>query len=286
MSSKKGLLLVFCAALLFSIGGLCVKMIPWDPLSINSFRSIISVGILLLFAKLTHHKPKFTKGVLIGAIAMCGTTSLYTAANKLTTAANTILLQFTAPLFVILILCLFFHEKPKRLDLIACFCIFCGILCFFLDSLGSGHLIGDVLAVLAGVCYAGVFLLNKFPGGDPLWATIFGQCLGAVIGFPSLVREPQLGDHTALFFAVLLGVFQLGLAYVCLTTGIQYTQPVAASLVTGIEPILNPVLVALVLGERLTPLAFVGGAIVFLSVMVYNVLTVKAESAAASSGSA
>ena len=99
---KKGLLLVFCAALLFSIGGLCVKMIPWDPLSINSFRSIISVCILLLFAKLTHHKPKFTKGVLIGAIAMCGTTSLYTAANKLTTAANTILLQFTAPLFVIL----------------------------------------------------------------------------------------------------------------------------------------------------------------------------------------
>ena len=86
MSSKKGLLLVFCAALLFSIGGLCVKMIPWDPLSINSFRSIISVCILLLFAKLTHHKPKFTKGVLIGAIAMCGTTSLYTAANKLTTA--------------------------------------------------------------------------------------------------------------------------------------------------------------------------------------------------------
>lgn len=168
MSSKKGLLLVFCAALLFSIGGLCVKMIPWDPLSINSFRSIISVCILLLFAKLTHHKPKFTKGVLIGAIAMCGTTSLYTAANKLTTAANTILLQFTAPLFVILILCLFFHEKPKRLDIIACLCIFCGILCFFLDSLGSGHLIGDILAVLAGVCYAGVFLLNKFPGGDPL----------------------------------------------------------------------------------------------------------------------
>ena len=264
MSSKKGLLLVFCAALLFSIGGLCVKMIPWDPLSINSFRSIISVCILLLFA----------------------TTSLYTAANKLTTASNTILLQFTAPLFVILILCLFFHEKPKRLDIIACLCIFCGILCFFLDSLGSGHLIGDILAVLAGVCYAGVFLLNKFPGGDPLWATILGQCLGAVIGLPSLVREPQLGDHTALLFAVILGVFQLGLAYVCLTTGIQYTQPVSASLVTGIEPILNPVLVALVLGERLTPLAFVGGAIVFLSVMVYNVLTVKAESAAVSSGSA
>ena len=89
-----------------------------------------------------------------------------------------------------------------------------------------------------------------------------------------------------MLFAVILGVFQLGLAYVCLTTGIQYTQLVSASLVTGIEPILNPVLVALVLGERLTPLAFVGGAIVFLSVMVYNVLTVKAESAAVSSGSA
>ena len=71
--------------------------------------------------------------------------------------------------------------------------------------------------MLAGVCYAGVFLLNKFPGGDPLWATILGQCLGAVIGLPSLVRAPQLGAHAALLFAVILGGFQLGLAYVCVS---------------------------------------------------------------------
>lgn len=101
-ASKKGLLLVLAAALLLSIGGLCVKMIPWQPLSINAFRSIISVGILLVFAKATHNRFHLTPGVVIGALGVCGATTLYTVSTKLTTAGNAVLLQFTAPMFVIL----------------------------------------------------------------------------------------------------------------------------------------------------------------------------------------
>lgn len=276
MTAKKGLALVFAAALLFSIGGLCVKMIPWQPLSINSFRSILSVGILLTFAKVTRHKLNLTPGVFVGACAMCATTTLYTMANKMTTAANTILLQFTAPMFVILFMWLIFKERPRRLDVIACLFVFGGILCFFLDSLGSGRFLGDLVAVGAGIGYAWVFMLNKLPGGDPLYSCILGQGMGAVIGLPSLVQETQF-DGKALFFAVILGVFQLGLAYVFMSTGLKYTTPISASLVTGIEPVLNPILVALVLGETLTGLSIVGGVIVFASVMVYNVLTSRTE---------
>ena len=118
--------------------------------------------------------------------------------------------------------------------------------------------------------------MNKFPGGDPLFATILGQGMGAVIGLPFLVQETEF-TSAALGYAIALGVFQLGLAYVFFTTGIRYAPPVSASLVAGIEPILNPILVAVVLGETLTKLSLLGGAIVFLSIMAYNVLTTKTE---------
>ena len=171
---------------------------------------------------------------------------------------------------------LVFKERPKRLDVITCVAVFGGVACFFLDSLGSGSFLGDALALLSGVCYAGVFMMNKFPGGDPLFATILGQALGALIGFPWLIQETQF-TGVALASALALGVFQLGIAYMFFTTGIRYAPPVSACLVAGIEPILNPVLVAVVLGEMISPLSLVGGAIVFLSIMAYNVLSARQE---------
>ena len=274
--AKKGFYLVFVAALLLSIGGLCIKMIPWQPLSINSFRSIIALAILIPFAKITRVPFRLTPGVLAGAGAVWGATTLYTVATKLTTAGNAVLLQFTAPMFVILFMWLVFRERPRRLDIVACLCIFGGVVCFFLDSLGSGRFVGDVIAVLSGICYAWVFMMQRLPGGSPLWSTILGQALGAVVGLPSLVQETQF-DGTSLLFGALLGVFQLGLAYAFLTTGLKYAKPITASLVTGIEPVLNPILVALVVGETLSPLALVGGAVVFLSVMIYNLLCLRLE---------
>ena len=274
--AKKGFYLIFVAALLLSIGGLCIKMIPWQPLSINSFRSIIALAILIPFAKITRVPFRLTPGVLAGAGAVWGATTLYTVATKLTTAGNAVLLQFTAPMFVILFMWLVFRERPRRLDIVACLCIFGGVVCFFLDSLGSGRFVGDVIAVLSGICYAWVFMMQRLPGGSPLWSTILGQALGAVVGLPSLVQETQF-DGTSLLFGALLGVFQLGLAYAFLTTGLKYAKPITASLVTGIEPVLNPILVALVVGETLSPLALVGGAVVFLSVMIYNLLCLRLE---------
>lgn len=276
MSAKKGIVLVLVASLLLSIGGLCVKMIPWQPLAINSFRSLISLVILILFARLTHNPFRLTPGVAVGALAVFGATTLYTVATKLTTAGNAVLLQFTAPMFVILFLWLVFRERPRGLDIVACLCIFGGVLCFFFDSLGSGQFVGDVIAVISGVCYAWVFLLNKLPGANPLWATILGQMLGALAGLPALVSETRF-DGQSIFYGVLLGVFQLGLAYALLTTGLKYARPITASLAAGIEPVLNPVLVALVVGETLSPLSLVGGAVVFVSVMGYNLLTLQRE---------
>lgn len=275
MEQKKGLLMIFIASALFSLGGLLIKVIPWQALSVNAWRCGISVCILLLFAKLTHHKLVLTPGVLAGAVAMCVTVTCYAASNKLTTAANAILIQFTAPAFVILFLWLLFHERPKKRDIITCLLVFCGIACFFLDGLSAGNLLGNAVALVAGIGYAWVFLLNRIPGGDPLWSTILGHGLCFFIGLPSLVQETEFSGQIVPC-ALLLGIFQLGLAYAFFTTGIRTAPPVSASLMAGIEPILNPLLVALVLHEHLTALSLLGGAIVFLSIMVYNVLQARA----------
>ncbi len=191
MNNKKGLILMLLCALLLSLGGVCIKEIPWNPLSINAFRSIISVGILFSFAKLTHNRFHLTLGTAVGTVGVCGATVLYTVATKLTTAGSAVLIQFTvAPVFIILFTWLVFKDWPKGMDVTACLCIVGGVICFFLDSLGSGRFAGDVVAVLSGVAYALVFLTNKLPGGNALWATILGQSIGALIGLPF----PGAGD--------------------------------------------------------------------------------------------
>ena len=119
-------------------------------------------------------------------------------------------------------------------------------------------------------------MMNKIPGGDSIFSCALGQAMGAVIGLPWLVRETQFDGQT-LFAAICLGVFALGIAYSLISWGTKYAPPVSCCLVTGIEPILSPILVALAIGEVLTPLSLLGGAIVFVTVMVYNVLGARAE---------
>ena len=104
MKQSKGIFYVLMAAVLFSIGGLCIKLIPWSPLAINGARNFISVILIGIYLKVTKHKLVISPAVIFGAVCMTGVTTLYCIANKLTTAANTIVLQFTAPVFVIFLM--------------------------------------------------------------------------------------------------------------------------------------------------------------------------------------
>ena len=193
--NSKGILWVLIAASLFSIGGLCIKMVPWSPLAINGARSLISVMVLAIYLKMIKHKIVINPAVLFGAVCMTGTTSLFCAANKLTTAANAIVLQFTAPVFVILLMWALKHEKPKKLDIMACFVVFFGILCFFVDGLLVGNMLGNVIAVLSGVCYAGVFMMNSFEKSDAISSVFLGHALSAVTGMGFVFRETDFGTQ-------------------------------------------------------------------------------------------
>lgn len=270
MKQSKGIFCVLMAAILFSIGGLCIKVVPWSPLAINGARNLISAIIIGIYLKATNHKIVINPAVVFGAVCMMGTTTLFTIANKLTTAANTIVLQFTAPIFVIFFMWMFFREKPKRVDIIASGVVFVGIICFFVDGLSTGNMLGNMLAVVSGISYAGIFMMNSFEKSDSLSSIFLGQTLSAVTCIWFVFGETDFGV-TAIGGIIALGVFQLALAYIFMSKGLDEVPAVTASLTTAIEPILNPIWVAIFFHEMITPLAFVGAVIVITAVVGYNV---------------
>lgn len=273
---QKGTLFVAASAVLYSIGGLCIKLIPWGGMAINGGRTAVALVVIGAYLILAKEPLRFNRWVLLGAVSVFGTNALFAVANKLTTAANAIVLQFTVPIFVMLFSLIFFRRKPSRLDLSACVVVFGGILFFFLDSLTMGGGLGNFLALISGVAYAGVFLMNDTPGGDAISSVFFGDVISACTGLPFLFQETEF-PPSAIVSLLVLGAFQVGLAYVCLCIGLKTTPPVTASLVSGIEPVLNPILVAVFYGEQMGMFAVIGATIVIGGVVGYNVLQARQE---------
>ena len=271
--NKSGLL-VFLASVCFSTGGLFIKLIPWSPLAINGARNLIGAAVIGIYLLVTRHRIVFSRRVLIGALSMIGVTTLFAVSNKLTTAANTIVLQFTAPVFVILFMAVIYRQKPGRADLLTCFLVLLGVVLFFVDGIRAGNLAGNVLAVLSGVCYAGVFMMNTGENADAISSCFLGQLTAGVLLTPLCFRETDFSlPVMAAVFA--LGVIQVGGAYILLSIGIRKTPPVTACLITGLEPIMNPLLVAAFYGEKVTALSVIGCVIVVLTILAYNVWLAK-----------
>ena len=262
--------MVLAASVCFATGGLFMKLIPWNALAINGVRNAIAAVVIGLYILLTHHKLKFNLTVAVGAVSMAGVTTCYAIANKLTTAGNTIILQYTAPVWIMVLVYLFFGKKPSKTGIIALLIVFIGILCFFFEGLSTGRWLGDAIALLSGMFYAGVFMLNSFEKGDALSSVFFGQLLCGICLSPLVIKETDfsLPVLLAVFF---LGAVQVGLAYIFFTTGTKYIDPLTASIINALEPILNPVLVGIFYGEKLGTLSLIGAVIVLCGILYYNI---------------
>ena len=149
-----GTSMMLAASLCFSTGGLLMKIIPWNPLAINGARNLIACIVIGIYILATHHRLKFNRTVLVGAISMAGVTTLYSIANKLTTAGNTIILQYTAPIWIVILMFIIFGQKPSKTALVSILIVFAGILCFFFEGLSTGKWLGDLLALLSGIVSA------------------------------------------------------------------------------------------------------------------------------------
>ncbi len=264
---------LLAAALLWSFAGVLIKGIGWSPLAVAGGRGLIAA----LFLLATSRGLNFTwSRVQLGAaVAYVACTVSFVVANRLTTAANAILLQYTAPVWVALLGTWFLGERTTRADWWAILATFAGMGLFFADELRLTSVLGNLVGVFSGVCFAGVaLLLRKQKAGSAVESIILGNLLAFVIGLPFLATAPALPARGWLMLLV-LGVVQLGLSYRLYSQAIRHVTALEAVLIPVVEPIFNPVWVLLFVGERPGPLALAGGVIVLGAVTLRAVASLR-----------
>lgn len=274
ISHRRGLAYVLISAVCFSLAGVLIKVIPWNPISINGARCIFAIIPMYLYLRATGRRFHVNKQIIGGAVLDFAMLETFVIANKLTTAANAIVLQFTEPIWVILLAWIIFRSRPRRSAVVASFVVIAGIACFFYDSLNAGGMLGNVLAIVSGIAYAGVFLLKESPKCDFECAAILGFAACFVVGIPFYPQE-TIFTPEILVTIVALGVVQLGFAYFFLSKGLDVVSPVTASLTSTIEPLLNPILVAIVVGETIGPISIFGAVLVIGAATAYNVYAAR-----------
>jgi len=268
----KGPLLIAMTAVLWSTAGVLIKLVPWDAMTIVGLRSMFAAAVMAIFMR----RPRitFTKPVILGGFSLSATMVLFLFANKLTTAANAVVLQYTSPIFVVLLSALLLRQKPKALDIAAVAVVFIGVVLFFFDQLKADALLGNILAFFAGLTFAGVFLSNRLPGAKPEEAMLLAYLINIVICAPFIATNVTF-ELVPWVIIVLMGVFQLGLAYVLFSIGIKITSAVTASLIATLEPLLSPLWVMIATGEKPGTYALIGGVIVLGAIVTYNILSSK-----------
>ncbi|MDZ4746540.1 MAG: DMT family transporter [bacterium] len=256
---NRGALLLVIAALLWSTGGVLIKWLPLSPLTIAGTRSAIAALVILLWIR----TPKPTWSVMqIGAIvSYAATVVLFVIATKMTTAANAILLQYTAPIWVALASVAITRERLRTSDWMAVIVVMCGMSVFFLEKVAFDSIVGNAIAVLSGVAFAGVALFIRAQRGvSTAESILFGNVLAALICLPFI--EPYAPTPGIIGALLAMGVLQLGVSYILYTKALVHVTAIQAVMFTTLEPLLNPVWVALTVGEVPSQLSIVGGVLV------------------------
>lgn len=266
---NKGNLYILLTAILWSTGGVLIKFIPGNAIAINSARSLVALVFFALYER--KWKIRLNQYVVLAAICLTLTNTLFVIANKLTTAANAIVLQYMAPIFVLIWDCLRRKRLPGKRQLLIVAMAFGGMLLFFCDQLDGGRLLGNFVAIGAGLCFSGVFFVNSLPGASSEDASMLAFLLSFIVGIPFL---GDLGSLPVSGWAALLalGIFQVGLAYVFFSKGARLTSPVSASLIGLLEAVLSPLWVLAFYGEKMGKFALLG-ALVIIGAVVLNILT-------------
>jgi drug/metabolite transporter (DMT)-like permease len=271
----RSLFLLTLAALCWSLGGVLIKNVAWPPLAVAGGRGFIAA--LFLIATNRGLRFHFSRDQILGAIAYAACTLTFCVATKLTTAANAILLQYTAPVWIALLGAWFLGERATRADWLTIAVVLGGMGLFFADSLELAHVLGNTIAVASGVCFAAMTMaLRKQKDTSATESIILGNLLAFFVGLPWIVRAPALSAAGWTSLA-LLGMVQLGVSYWLYARAIKHVTALEAVLIPVIEPILNPVWVLLMLHEKPTPLSLAGGALVLGAVTLRAVASVRAS---------
>jgi drug/metabolite transporter (DMT)-like permease len=268
----KAILYIVLAATLLSTGGVILKFVDMNPMAIASSRGIISAIVVWLYLK----KPNFTfsKPQIIGAFSYAMMVTGFIVANKLTTATNAVVLQFTAPIWIVILGVWILKEKASWYDIVSIFIVSAGMILFFIDDVGGGTLAGNIVAIFSGLALAGSTIgMRMQKEGSPVETTLLGHIITVIIGLPFLFSVNF--TITNIIGILLLGIFQLGIAYILYATAVKYLTALEVILIMFLEPILNPIWVMLIHGETPSKFSLIGGTIIIVTVALRSILVSK-----------
>ncbi len=261
---RRGALLIAAAALLWSTGGLAIKLVPLGALGVVFWRSFVSGVFLLLVFRPSRERWRHAAPSTVAVYALMILT--FVSATKMTTAANAIFLQYTGPLYVLALAPFLLKEPFRKADAAAVGVALVGMSLFFVGRLDPGALAGNLVAVLSGVFFGlTILLLRRDASGDAIPSVIAGNLAAAALALPFAWGQLAL-DERGVALVLFLGVFQMGISYVLFVTGLKTVRAAEASLLGMLEPMFNPLWAFLGLGERPGTAASLGGAIVLLAV--------------------
>ena len=264
------------AALCWSLAGILFKYVEWPALAVAGGRGIIAAGFLVLFCGRKLHFT-WTRLQIGAAVAYAACTVLFTLANKMTTAANAILLQYTAPVWVALFGAWLLGERTRPIDWLTIGAVLTGLGLFFYEGLQLNNLSGQLVALASGVAFAAMtILMRKQKDSSPLESIVLGNVISFLIGVPALLTAPAMPASGWIALS-LLGVVQLGIAYLLYSKALRHVTALESILIPVFEPILNPIWVMIFIGERPGLLALLGGLIVVGSITLRAVSSIRSR---------
>ncbi len=269
--NRLGRLLMAATAILWGLAGVCVKSITWSSFSLMAVRSLIS--LLMLVAVKKSFRAKLTKANILGALAMSATGILYVESIKLTTAGTAIVLQYIAPILVFLYSVIFQKRKAKLSEAVITLAVFGGCVLSFADSLDPTRIAGNILGILSGITFAAQIIIMNNENSNSDDCLYLSNIISFVVCLPFMFFDSGLSlDKKNIIWVLVLGIFQYGLANILFSRGIKRVDKLEGSLILTIEPIFNPIPVAIICGEKMGKLAIAGFAVVVVFVTLYALL--------------
>lgn len=268
----RGFLALLACALLWSTGGLFIKLVDWQPVAIAGLRSLLAALVMLALGGI---KPGFKPSLrlFVGAGLYCLTMIFFVVSNKLTSAANAILLQYTCPIWTALGAAIVLKERPKARDLVFIALTLAAMVLFFLDKLSARGLLGNLVAVASGLCFGLSFVfIRSMEKGRQTEPVVFSHILTFAVSIPWTIHAGPphgIASYAGLFF---LGIFQIGIAGIFMAFGLARLGALESVLITSLEPVLNPVWVLIFFGEKPGPFAICGGIAIVAMIAIRPLL--------------
>jgi drug/metabolite transporter (DMT)-like permease len=262
----RGKQLVVLAAVLWSTAGVFIKLLDLPPVTISFYRFLFAALFFLLF--LRRSQLVFNGNILISVATYVTATGTFVVANKLTTAANAIVLQYTAPIYIYVLAAVLFKERITVGNLWALCGGMAGIGVIFFGTVGDPEMAGVFVALLSGFVF-GLYIVNLrfLPRVSPIFL-VFANNLGGVLVFFPLAFQDLVLSLSQLVALMAMGVFQFGAAYFVFSKGVEKISLQEASLLLLLEPVLNPLWVNILIGEFPSLATFIGGAVIVGSLVI------------------